>query len=330
MDRPRIPFAQIKREVSVATVARRYGFELKPNDDGKWLHGECRLPAHESKKSKTSFAVNVAGNYWVCHSDSCRANRDGKSGGDVITLVHWLERCDYYDAAKRLMEEFHVNGNVSAPKPQPKPEPTKAEASVANVPLKFQTGFKEIDHAHEYLKKRGIKPETAQAFGIGFYSGKSSVIKDPYRIVIPIRNAKGELVAYVGRSLETDAKDKYHFPPGFHKTQELFNLHRVGEQVDTVVLVEGFFSTLKIAQAGFPNVVALMGRTLSEAQEELLARFRCIMLLLDPDAPGREAQDVAAKRLMKRHFVCDIRLPDGRQPDSLSSEEIKKLLAPIL
>jgi DNA primase catalytic core, N-terminal domain len=252
MDRPRIPFAQIKREVSVATVARRYGFELKPNGDKQWLHGECKLPTHTSKNSKTSFAINIDGNYWLCRSDSCRNERQGKLGGDVITLVHWLERCDYYDAARKLMEEFRVKGDiqttkfVSTPKedgnkPQPKPEPTKAEAPVANVPLKFQTGFKDVDHAHAYLTKRGITPKTAKAFGVGFYSGKSSVIKDPYRIVIPIRNAKGELVAYVGRSLDTDAKDKYHFPPGFHKTQELFNLHRVGEQVETVALVEGFF-----------------------------------------------------------------------------------------
>jgi DNA primase len=87
---------------------------------------------------------------------------------------------------------------------------------------------------------------------------------------------------------------------------------------------------MKLVQAGFPNVVALMGRTLSEAQEELLVRFRCIMLLLDPDVPGRKAQEVIAKRLMQRHYVCDIRLPDGKQPDSLSSDEIKKLLGPFL
>lgn len=57
MDRPKLDFARIKREVSVADVARRYGFELKPNDDGTWLHGPCRLTSHESKDSKSSFAT---------------------------------------------------------------------------------------------------------------------------------------------------------------------------------------------------------------------------------------------------------------------------------
>jgi DNA primase len=342
MDRPKLPFAQIKREVSVVSVARRYGFELKPNGDKNWLHGECRLRTHESKKSKTSFGVNIAGNYWVCHSDSCKANREGKSGGDVITLVHLLDGCDYYTAAKKLMDDFlgvaptapskPENGHKPSPKAEPekKPEPTKAEAPIANLPLKFQSGFKDIDHAHEYLKRRGIKPETAKAFGVGFYGGKSTVIKDPYRIVIPIHNRLAELVAYVGRSIDPEANDKYHFPSGFHKTLELFNLHRVGEQADMVAIVEGFFGTMKVSQAGFPSVVALMGRTLSEAQEHLLARFDRIVLMLDPDVPGREAQAELLPRLAARHFVYAVNLSDGNQPDSLSSEAIQKLLAPIM
>lgn len=333
MDRPKLPFAQIKREVPVLDVARRYGIELKPNGDGEWMHGECKLRSHESKESKSSFALNVPKNYWLCHSDSCKKNRGNKSGGDVITLAYWLgSHSDYYSAAKALMDDFHVNGspNGAAPKPapQPKPEPQKAEAPIANVPLKFQTGFKDIDHAHDYLKKRGIKSETAQAFGVGFYAGKSSVIKDPYRIVIPIRNQTGELVAYVGWSLDLELKDKYHFPAGFHKTLELFNLHRVTG--DTAIILEGFFGAMKVWQAGFPNVVALMGRTLSEAQEELLARFKRIVLMLDPDAPGREAQAEMVPRLTAHHFVRSVNLPDGKQPDSLSSEELQKLLTPIL
>lgn len=335
MDRPKIPFAQIKREVAVIDVARRHGFELKPDGKGIWMNGQCRLRSHESKDSKSSFSVNVKENYWICHSNSCKKNRSDKKGGDVITLAYWLgNHLDYYGAAKSLMEDFHVmngNGNGTPPKPAPlpeKPEPPKAEASIVNAPLKFQTGFKDIDHAHEYLKKRGIRPETAQAFGVGFYAGKSSVIKDPYRIVLPVHNGKGELVAYVGRSLDPDLKDKYHFPSGFRKTQELFNVHRVTG--NTAVIVEGFFGTLKIAQAGIPNVVGLMGRTLSETQENLLARFTRLVLMLDPDEPGREAQAAIAPRLMANHYLRTVNLPDGKQPDSLSSEEIQTILAPIL
>lgn len=335
-DRPRIDFARIKREVSVLDVARRYGVDLK----GKmpWLSGKCPLPTHESKDSKSSFSVNVKDNYWKCWSDSCNKNRGNKRGGDIITLVRLMEQLsDAYDAARLLADWYHVNGNGngngSAPKaaPEKKPEPQKAEASLVNVPLKFQTGFKEVDYSHEYLLKRGIKPDTAKDFGVGFYAGKSTVIKDPYRIVIPVRNEQGELVAYVGRSLDPNEKDKYHFPAGFHKSLALFNLHRVtGDQVDAVLVVEGFFGAMKIWQAGFQNVVALMGCTMSEAQEKLLERFKTIVLMLDPDEPGREAAKELAPRLAANHFVRSVNLPDGKQPDTLSSAEIQSILRPIL
>src|SRR5664280_460285 len=139
MDRPRIDFARIKREVSVLDVARRYGVDLKGKSP--WLSGKCPLPTHESKDSKSSFSVNVKDNYWKCWSDSCTKNRGSKRGGDIITLVRLMERLsEPYDAARLLADWFHVNGNGngngSAPKAAPvkKPEPQKAEASLVNVP----------------------------------------------------------------------------------------------------------------------------------------------------------------------------------------------------
>lgn len=337
VDRPKLPFAQIKREVSIEAVARRYGFDLKKTKNG--VGGPCRLPTHESKDSKASFWINVGCNFWICHSNSCQANREGKKGGDVITFVRWMEGSDYYDAAKKLMEDFHVvpypNGNGATAKPpsavpanearEKKPEPHKAEAPLANKLLKFQDGLQKIDHKHEYLRKRGIKPETAQAFGVGHYPGNSSVIKDPYRMVIPIRNAKGELVAYVGRALD-DTADKYHFPSGFHKTLELFNLHRVSDQVSTVLVVEGFFDALKLYQAGYQNVVGLMGCTMSKYQEDELARFQNVILMLDGDKAGREGAQAILQRLSHRTFVKVIDLPDGAQPDGLSSAKIKEII----
>ena len=105
------------------------------------------------------------------------------------------------------------------------------------------------------------------------------------RFVIPIHNAKGELVAYAGRSID-GAEPRYKFPAGFHKSLELFNLHRVNGDV-TVVLVEGFFDCMKVTQAGYP-CVALMGSTMSKAQEELLAEhFAHVVVMLDGDEAGK-------------------------------------------
>jgi DNA primase len=95
---------------------------------------------------------------------------------------------------------------------------------------------------------------------------------------------------------------------------------------DVVIIVEGFFDCLKVWQSGSLNVVALMGSTLSEHQEKLLRPFKSIILFLDGDEAGREAAQAIAGRLVHSHFVNVISLPEGKQPDRLSSEEIRKLL----
>jgi len=105
------------------------------------------------------------------------------------------------------------------------------------------------------------------------------------RIVIPIHNEKGELIAYAGRSID-GAEPKYKLPPGFKKSEVLFNLHRVlqkGKGTDLVIVVEGFFDVMMVCQASFANVVALMGASMSEAQEKLLSQFKHVVLFLDGD-----------------------------------------------
>ncbi len=82
-----------------------------------------------------------------------------------------------------------------------------------------------------YLKKRGIEQETAEYFGAGFFSGKGSMSG---RVVIPIENERGELVAYVGRSID-GSEPKYKLPAGFKKGQVLFNLGRARDDSDGAV-----------------------------------------------------------------------------------------------
>ena len=139
------------------------------------------------------------------------------------------------------------------------------------------------------------------------------------RIVIPIRDENGSLVAYAGRSIAGE-EPRYKLPPGFHKGRVLYNRFAVSGEV--VVLVEGFFSCIKVSAAGFP-CVALMGATFSEAQEMLLD-FKRVILLLDPDEAGRESVAGILPRLAKTRYVRDV-VPD-KQPDEMTAEEIKALI----
>src|SRR5205823_6381798 len=142
---------------------------------------------------------------------------------------------------------------------------------------------------------------TAEYFGAGFFPGRGTMSG---RVVIPISNERGELVAYAGRAID-DTEPKYKLPTGFKKSEVLFNLHRVrqDENARSVIIVEGFFDVMKVAQAGFPNVVGLMGTALSLAQETLLESFREIVVMLDGDPAGETAAAGLVSTLAHSHFV---------------------------
>jgi hypothetical protein len=97
----------------------------------------------------------------------------------------------------------------------------------------------------------------------------------------------------------------------------------------SVVVVEGFFDCLHVHQAGLPCVVALMGCSLSHRQAQLLqAHFQEVTLLLDGDRAGRSAGEAIAARLVSKLSVKLVEIPDGRQPDQLSNDQIRCLCIP--
>jgi DNA primase len=342
---PWIDFSAVKKTVSIEMVLAHYNITLRKVNEVS-LRGQCPLPTHDSQKGSPSFAVNLSKNAWACLSQSCIKGRDGKRGGNQLDLVSCIEGCSVRDAALKLADWFNVSSEGGGASPAVKvlaPDASKTQpvaerksekevthvavGSTENKPLGF--ALRHIDHSHPYLTARGITPEIAAHFGIGFFGGKGSMHG---RVVIPIHNRAGELVAYAGRSID-ESEPKYKLPAGFLKTLELFNLHRVlaenPEQLKPVIVVEGFFGTIKVHQAGYHRVVALMGSSLSDAQEHMLAEFSHLVLMFDGDEAGREATRQSTSRLAQRTFVKVINLADGIQPDQLSLEEIKSTLGSI-
>ena len=116
-----------------------------------------------------------------------------------------------------------------------------------------------MQREHPYLtQERGLTLETIIDFGLGYFTGQKGMMVG--RIVIPINNVKGEVVAYAGRwPGEPPDKDtpKYKLPPNFKKMQELFNLDRAVKEpaVKPLVIVEGFFDVIKLHQHGYRKVV---------------------------------------------------------------------------
>lgn len=308
-----VDFKAVKAAVSMEAILGRYGINWlrKSNDE---LRGRC--PIHQGEGQST-FHVSLAKNVFNCFS--CKAR------GNVLDFVAAMEKCSVRDAGLKLKEWFAISDEPTAAPAKTKPADSSGgvgETKAAhNKSLNFQ--LKSVDSSHPYLSERGISQETAESFGVGFYSGKGSMNG---RVVIPIHNKQGELVAYSGRAID-GSEPRYKLPAGFHKSLELFNLHRTTEP--EVILVEGFFDCMKVHQAGFPTV-ALMGSSLSEAQENLLAaKFERVVVMLDGDEAGRQATAEILARLASRMWVRAVMVPDGKQPDQLTSEELKALLADI-
>lgn len=191
-----------------------------------------------------------------------------------------------------------------------------------NPPLKFV--LRNLDANHPYLLKR-VQPETIDHFGLGVCN--VGLMKG--RVVVPIHNEVGQLVAYAGR-LPNDvdfpeSEGKYKFPPSFKKGYVLFNFHRVVEAVKTgevLILVEGFFDVFRLYELGYFNVVALMGACLTKEQEDLLrlvlSPMSRVVLLFDNDSAGLACGRDVEGRLSAWCFVKIAVLPIGvRQPDQL-------------
>ncbi len=310
-----VDFKAIKQTVTISQVLDHYGVKLKKS--GKELRGKC--PMHQGEGTDT-FHVNTDKN--VFHCFSCQAK------GNILDFVSAMEKCSLRDAGRKLQSWFSVAPGGSAPSPSKPSDETQlatekaGERGEPNKPLGFR--LQGINYQHPYLAGRGIDPETAEYFGIGYFGGKGSMSG---RIVIPIENERGELVAYAGRSID-GSEPKYKLPAGFKKGQVLYNLARALEDDSTgsVVLVEGFFDCIKVVQAEHV-CVALMGCAISEEQEALLVKhFRKVVVMLDGDEAGRKGTDEALLRLGRKVWAKAITLPPGKQPDQLRGEELQAAL----
>jgi DNA primase len=326
MTRGWVNFRAVKAAVSMEMALANYGVRLHRLDHA-YLRGRCPLPPHTSKGSRESFIVNTEKNAWACHSDSCITARDGRIGGNVLDFISAMEGCTIREAALRLRDWFLVQPapRTSAPHRNPT-EAVHCDSSVSidrNSPLPFALDW--IDCSHPYLAERGVDPEVARYFGIGYNRGKGSM---EGRLVIPIHDENGFLVAHAGRSID-QTEPRYRFPARFRKSLVLFNLHRAASESKSVIVVEGFFDCFNVHQAGLPCVVALMGCSLSLRQEELLhEHFREVVLLLDGDRAGRAAGAGIAQRLVSKVSTRLIEIPDGSQPDQLGADQIRCLCIP--
>jgi DNA primase len=144
------------------------------------------------------------------------------------------------------------------------------------------------------IQDRGISVETAVKWNVGYFPGKGSM---EGRIVFPLYE-DGHLIGYAGRTtLEvTDANPKWKLPAGLHKTF-LYGLERCDPK-RTLRLVESPWTVLQMEETGY-QAASLLGSSMTPEQEKRLDPFRTIVVEMDDDPAGREANEAIAARLKR-------------------------------
>jgi DNA primase len=330
-----VDFKAVKAAITMEQVLEHYGLMDRFKRSGDSLSGPC--PIHKGD-NPTQFRVSISKNIWNCFSEC-------KHGGNVLDFIARMENVSIHAAALKALEWFNLDSEALAanggqdeeeseetPRPRltpaktaPKKTETQTETSAPNKPLKFR--LEKLNAEHPYLTERGLTREIAMEFGAG-YCEKGMMAN---RIAIPILNDKGEVVAYAGRCIGKPDENtpKYKLPQGFRKSLEVFNIDRAAKEPvsDPLIIVEGFFGCMKLHQNGCRKVVALMGSSMSLAQEELIRKHISgkthVIVMLDEDEAGQVGREDIAVRLSKFTFVkVHSFAKEGQQPEELTPEEV--------
>ncbi|WP_430910787.1 DNA primase [Methylobacterium sp. sgz302541] len=314
-----------------------------------------------------SFYVNDQKQFYHCFSS-------GKHG-DVFTFLMETEGLSFPEAVERLAGEAGVS--LPAPSADTRAMESKRRGAIevmemAAVFFEDQLRGSAGAAARAYLDKRGLGPEVQARFRMGYAPPGRYTLRDhlaakdvekelmgelgllvsgediavPYdrfrdRVIFPICDIRGRVIAFGGRAMQADAKAKYLNSPEtplFHKGLGLYNIHqarKAAHERGTIVAVEGYVDTIAMTLAGHPNTVASLGTALTEEQLALLWRHADEPILcFDGDKAGQRAAykalDVALPMLEPGKSLRFALLPGGQDPDDLlrsgGSSAVSKVL----
>lgn len=335
---------ELRARVTLSTLI---GKTVKIQKAGREYKACC--PFHNEKTP--SFTINDEKGFYHCFG--CGAH------GDVIRWMTDHRGLPFMEAVKDLA----ANAGMELPAPDPqaarKAEQTSGLHSVMEAASHWyedQLGGLDGAEAREYLKTRGISDQTRKIFGFGFAPDSRNKLKtalrdfgeeklvesgllidpdgerDSYdrfrgRLMIPIRDARGRVIAFGGRILGAGEPKYLNSPdtPLFDKGRTLYNLDRASpasRQSGRVIVVEGYMDVIALSQAGFKESVAPLGTALTEHQiERLWKMVEVPILCFDGDAAGQKAAIRAAMRalplLRPGHSLAFATLPAGQDPDDL-------------
>lgn len=341
---------EIRNRLPVSEIVGR---KVRLVRKGREHTGLC--PFHNEKTP--SFTVNDDKGFYHCFG--CGAH------GDVINFVLETEGLSFPETVERLAAQAGLQIPESKPEDRHKTKVKKtlydvmeAAAHWFESQLLAQVGTEGLN----YIKKRGLTKQTVKHFRLGFAPNEKTALKNAMlaraefteqmlieagmlispedggesydrfrgRIMFPITDRQGRVVAFGGRALSQNAKAKYLNSPEtplFHKGRLLYNLsgaRKAAFEKGRLLVAEGYMDVIALSQAGFPEAVAPLGTAVTEDQIREMWRLAPEpMMCFDGDKAGRRAAIRVVERslaLLKPGYSLKfVYLPEGEDPDSFVS-----------
>ena len=320
---------------------------LRLQKAGRDLKGLC--PFHQEKTP--SLYVSPEKQLWHCYG--CQ------KGGDHFTFIQDIEHVDFRGALRLLAEKtgvileespgagrqrelkrtisklnllaaqyFHhiLLENAAGQRALIQLESRGVtRASMTEFQLGFAPAGQRKDNLVRFLRKHGATDAEMKEAGLAIKPDGGGELWDRFRqrIIIPIHDEHGELVAFGGRVIDDTAQPKYLNTSQtalYDKGRTLFNLHRARKSIHELkhaVLMEGYFDAITAWQANVTNVVTTSGTALGEHQVRLLKReTQELLLAFDRDDAGLNATQRAIELATKSGiYIKVVRVPQGKDPD---------------
>jgi DNA primase len=332
--------SQVRSSTNILEVVLGY---IQLRKSGQNHIGLC--PFHNEKTP--SFNVNESKQIFKCFG--CHV------GGDTIEFIRLIENMSFVESVTLLARRQAIplpDSGKKTGKSSKSSDFTDFFRLMERAQEHFQGCFETDSSAQSYLEKRQIEEEAIRSFGLGYAPPGNTLlgilqleglsestarkcglirknaqgnIYDNFRgrIMFPIRNSAGRIIAFGGRGLGSVVPKYLNSPdtPLYKKSQNLFAFDLAKNEIrkrDCAILVEGYFDCIAPHQAGFKNVVAQLGTSLTMDQVQLLRRFtRQILLNYDTDSAGIKATIRSLQLFLSSGFRVNIvSLPEKSDPDT--------------
>lgn len=347
---------QIKERLNILDVVSPY---VELHKAGKNFKGKSPFSAEKTP----SFFVSPDRGMYYCFSTS--------QGGDIFNFIQAMEGVDFKGALEMLAQKAGVE--LIPEDPRKRSERERLYAAVEAAAVFYEEQLPTEAEALEYLKKRGVRKDTITKWRIGFAPGppkrgwreskealeeqgftkdellKAGIIKsaeggkEPFdvfrdRIMFPMSEPSGKVVAFSGRILHPDDKaPKYVNSPEtplYKKSDLLFGYDKAKEGIRKLnfsLIVEGQFDVVMCHQAGYHNTVAVSGTALTLHHVQLLERLSDkVVLALDADRAGIAAMKKAAAVMLRRGLDVKVsEMPLGEDPADMiakGTDDFKKVI----